>query len=119
MRGVEIHHDGDLPARTGLGSSSSFTVGLLNALYALKGQIVTKERLAREAIFVEQDMIKENVGCQDQTLAAYGGFNLIEFGGTNHLRVRTRDPSGGEIKSSAGAFDAFFYGVFPYGFSDR
>jgi len=87
-KGVEIHHDGDLPARTGLGSSSSFTVGLLNGLYALKGQMVTKERLAREAILVEQDMIKENVGCQDQTLAAYGGFNLIEFGGTNHLRVQ-------------------------------
>ena len=86
--GVEIHHDGDLPARTGLGSSSSFTVGLLNGLYALKGHMVTKERLAREAIRVEQDMIKENVGCQDQTLAAYGGFNLIEFGGTNHLRVQ-------------------------------
>ena len=86
--GVEIHHDGDLPARTGLGSSSSFTVGLLNGLYALKGQTVTKERLAREAIHVEQDMIKENVGCQDQILATYGGFNLIEFGGTNHLRVQ-------------------------------
>jgi D-glycero-alpha-D-manno-heptose-7-phosphate kinase len=86
--GVEIHHDGDLPAHTGLGSSSSFTVGLLNGLYALKGQTVTKERLAREAIHVEQDIIKENVGCQDQTLAAYGGFNLIEFGDTNHLRVQ-------------------------------
>ncbi len=86
--GVEIHHDGDLPARTGLGSSSSFTVGLLNGLYALKGQMVTKEQLAREAILVEQSMINENVGCQDQTLAAYGGFNLIEFGGTNHLRVQ-------------------------------
>jgi D-glycero-alpha-D-manno-heptose-7-phosphate kinase len=86
--GVEIHHDGDLPARTGLGSSSSFTVGLLNGLYALKGHMVTKEKLAREAIHVEQDMIKENVGCQDQILAAYGGFNLIEFGGTNHLRVQ-------------------------------
>ena len=86
--GVEIHHDGDLPARTGLGSSSSFTVGLLNGLYALKGQMVTKEKLALEAIHVEQEMIKENVGCQDQMLAAHGGFNLIEFGGTNHLRVQ-------------------------------
>lgn len=86
--GIEIHHDGDLPARTGLGSSSSFTVGLLNSLYALKGQIVTKERLAKEAIHVEQDMIKENVGCQDQMLAAYGGLNYIEFGGTHHLRVQ-------------------------------
>jgi D-glycero-alpha-D-manno-heptose-7-phosphate kinase len=86
--GVEIHHDGDLPARTGLGSSSSFTVGLLNSLHALKGKMVAKETLAREAIHVEQDMIKENIGCQDQMLAAYGGFNLIEFGGTNHLRVQ-------------------------------
>ncbi len=87
--GVEIHHDGDLPARTGLGSSSAFTVGLLNALYALKGTMPTKERLAREAIHVEQQMCHENVGCQDQTLAAYGGFNFIEFGGDNHLQVRS------------------------------
>ena len=86
--GIEIHHDGDLPARTGLGSSSAFTVGLLNSLYALKGKMTTKEQLAREAIHIEQDMIKENVGCQDQTLAAYGGFNYIEFGGSNHLLVR-------------------------------
>ncbi|MDP8265790.1 MAG: kinase [Candidatus Aceula meridiana] len=85
--GLEIHHDGDLPARTGLGSSSSFTVGLLNALYALKGEMLTKERLTQEAIYVEQNMCKENVGCQDQALAAHGGFNYIEFGGANHLRV--------------------------------
>ena len=88
QEGLEIHHDGDLPARTGLGSSSSFTVGLLNSLYALKGRMVTKEQLAHEAIHVEQNMIKENVGCQDQTQAAYGGLNLIEFGGINHLRVQ-------------------------------
>ncbi|MEI7999388.1 MAG: kinase [Candidatus Omnitrophota bacterium] len=86
--GIEIHHDGDLPARTGLGSSSSFTVGLLHCFYALKGQMVSKEQLAKEAIYVEQEMIKESVGCQDQTLAAYGGLNYIEFGGTNHLRVQ-------------------------------
>ncbi len=86
--GLEIHHDGDLPARTGLGSSSSFTVGLLNSLYALKGQIISKERLAKEAIKIEQELIKENVGCQDQMLAAHGGFNYIEFGGINHLRIQ-------------------------------
>lgn len=86
--GVEIHHDGDLPARTGLGSSSSFTVGLLHAAYAMKGVMPTKDRLAREAIHVEQDMCKENVGCQDQMLAAHGGLNFIEFGGRNHLQVR-------------------------------
>jgi len=86
--GIEIHHDGDLPARTGLGSSSAFTVGLLNSLYALKGIIPTKEKLAREAIHIEQDMIKENVGCQDQMAAAYGGLNYMEFGGSSHLSVR-------------------------------
>jgi D-glycero-alpha-D-manno-heptose-7-phosphate kinase len=87
-KGVEIHHDGDLPARTGLGSSSAFTVGLLNSLYALKGTIPTKEKLAKEAIFIEQKKCFENVGCQDQMLAAYGGFNFIEFGGQDHLQVR-------------------------------
>jgi len=86
--GVEIHHDGDLPARTGLGSSSAFTVGLLNSFYALKGKMVSKEQLAREAIFIEQEMCKDVVGCQDQVLAAHGGFNFIEFGGTSHLQVR-------------------------------
>jgi len=87
-KGVEIHHDGDLPARTGLGSSSSFTVGLLHALYALKGVMPSKVQLAKDAIYIEQEMIKENVGCQDQALAATGGFNKIEFGGSNHLNVR-------------------------------
>jgi D-glycero-alpha-D-manno-heptose-7-phosphate kinase len=86
--GVEIHHDGDLPARTGLGSSSSFTVGLLHSAYAMKGVMPTKERLAKEAIYIEQEMCKENVGCQDQILAAYGGLNMVEFGGRNHLQVR-------------------------------
>ena len=81
--GVEIHHDGDLPARTGLGSSSSFTVGLLHAIYALKGIMPSKEQLAREAIHIEQELCKENVGCQDQILASLGGFNKIDFSGNN------------------------------------
>lgn len=86
--GVEIHHDADLPARTGLGSSSAFTVGLLNALYALKGKMVTKRQLALEAIQIEQDIIKENVGSQDQTTAAFGGLNKIEFGGDQDIQVQ-------------------------------
>ena len=77
--GVEIHHDGDLPARTGLGSSSAFTVGLLHALYALKGEMKPKFSLASEAIHIEQDIIKENVGSQDQVEVAFGGFNKISF----------------------------------------
>ncbi|MCX7816383.1 MAG: GHMP kinase [Syntrophales bacterium] len=79
QRGIEIHHDGDLPARSGIGSSSSFTVGLLHALYALKGRMVDKETLARESIHIEQNILKETVGSQDQIMAAYGGFNHITF----------------------------------------
>lgn len=77
--GLEIHHDGDLPARSGLGSSSSFTVGLLNALYAFRGRHISKAELAREAIRIEQDVIRENVGSQDQIWAAYGGLNRVDF----------------------------------------
>jgi D-glycero-alpha-D-manno-heptose-7-phosphate kinase len=77
--GLEIHHDADLPARSGLGSSSSFTVGLLNALAAMNNRMVSNRELAREAIRIEQDVLKENVGCQDQVWAAYGGFNRIDF----------------------------------------
>jgi D-glycero-alpha-D-manno-heptose-7-phosphate kinase len=77
--GLEIHHDADLPARSGLGSSSSFTVGLLNALYALDSRMISKRDLGREAIRIEQDVLKEDVGSQDQVWAAYGGFNRIDF----------------------------------------
>ena len=77
--GLEIHHDADLPARSGLGSSSSFTVGLLNAVHAMRGRMVTKSELGREAIRIEQDVLKESVGCQDQIWAAYGGLNKIDF----------------------------------------
>jgi len=85
--GVEIHHDGDLPARTGLGSSSAFTVGLLNALNGLKGNIISKMELAKKAVYIEQEILKENVGSQDQICAAYGGFNLIEFSGNNRFKI--------------------------------
>jgi D-glycero-alpha-D-manno-heptose-7-phosphate kinase len=77
--GLELHHDSDIPARSGMGSSSSFMVGLLHALHTLGGQHVDKTTLATEAIHIEQEMIKENVGCQDQVMAAFGGFNHILF----------------------------------------
>ena len=76
---LEMQHNADLPAMTGLGSSSSFTVGLLNALHVLCGDVATKQKLAEEAIYVEQERNKENVGSQDQTAAAFGGLNKIEF----------------------------------------
>ncbi|MHC4742384.1 MAG: GHMP family kinase ATP-binding protein, partial [Planctomycetota bacterium] len=85
--GVEIHHDGDLPAKTGLGSSSSFTVGLLYSLYALKGLMPTNMRLAKEAIYIERDVLNEHVGSQDQILAACGGFKKISFRGDDNFRL--------------------------------
>jgi D-glycero-alpha-D-manno-heptose-7-phosphate kinase len=90
--GMEIHHVADLPARTGLGTSSAFTVGLLLALYALKNQMRSKDALATDAIHVEQNLIGEAVGSQDQVSAAYGGFNRINFqqdGGIEVNRVLT------------------------------
>lgn len=85
--GLEIHHDADIPAKSGLGSSSSFTVGLLHALYAIEGKMVTKKRLALEAIRIEQEMIKENVGSQDQVAVAFGGLSKIEFSGNHNIEV--------------------------------
>jgi len=86
--GVEIHHDGDLPSRAGLGSSSSFTVGMLNAINALQGKMVSKEELARDAIHVEQNLLKENVGVQDQIAVAYGGLNRIDIFPDDSFSVR-------------------------------
>lgn len=87
-RGMEIHHVGDLPARSGMGSSSTFTVGLLHALHGLCGRMPSKYELAREAIYVEQEILKETVGSQDQVLAAYGGFNHIDFLPNGEISVR-------------------------------
>ena len=85
--GVEITYNADLPARSGLGSSSSFTVGLLNALNALRGRMISKKDLASEAIRVEQDLIRDAVGSQDQIWAAYGGFNHIVFHADSSFEV--------------------------------
>ena len=87
--GIEVVHNADLPAQSGLGSSSTFTVGLLNALYGLKSYMPTKKELALNAIHIEQNMIKEAVGSQDQTSAAFGGLNRINFyGGQNEIEVQ-------------------------------
>ena len=77
--GIVINHDGDLPARSGMGSSSAFTVGLLNALHQLRGETISPIRLSEEATRVEQDMVKDNVGNQDQIACAVGGLNRIDF----------------------------------------
>jgi D-glycero-alpha-D-manno-heptose-7-phosphate kinase len=78
-RDIELHAMADLPAFTGLGSSSTFTVCLLHALHTFKGEFLRPQELATEAIYVERHILKENVGCQDQVLAAFGGFSLVEF----------------------------------------
>ena len=85
--GIEIHHIADLPARSGLGTSSAFTVGLLLGLYALKNQMRDKRALAAEAIHVEQELLREAVGAQDQVSAAYGGFNRINFDTDGSIEV--------------------------------
>lgn len=77
--GLEIHHDADLPARSGMGSSSAFAVGLAHAISALEGHMMTKKALAEVAIHVERDLIPEAGGWQDQIWAAYGGLNRIDF----------------------------------------
>lgn len=86
-RNVEIHYLGDLPARTGLGSSSSFTVGLLHALHALKGEMVSRQQLAEEAVYVEQEIIKERVGVQDQYTCAHGGLVNLRFSQDGYIKV--------------------------------
>jgi len=77
--GLEIHHQGDLPARSGIGSSSTFAVGLIRALTEMRGQPLSKKEIALKALELEQQVLKENVGSQDQIAATYGGLNLIKF----------------------------------------
>lgn len=85
--GLEIHHQGDLPARSGIGSSSSFSVGLIKALIGLRSQMIGKHELALKAIDLEQNVLQEPVGSQDQVAAAYGGFNVIRFMRTGDVMV--------------------------------
>lgn len=85
--GLEIHHQGDLPARSGMGSSSSFVVGLIRALTALQGRDIGKPELALKAIELEQSMLKEHVGSQDQVATTYGGLNVINFLKTGEISV--------------------------------
>lgn len=86
-KSLEIVHSADLPALSGLGSSSTFTVSLLHALHTMKNENVTKKQLAMEAIHVERNLIKEKVGSQDQTAAAFGGLNHIVFESNGNLKI--------------------------------
>src|SRR5712691_9786654 len=110
-RGVEIHHDGDLPARSGIGSSSAFTVGLLHALYALQGRMVSKSQLAMESIHVEQELLKETVGSQDQVSAAYGGLNVIRFHQNGEITVSPIITTPERIRQLTSHLSLFYTGI--------
>jgi D-glycero-alpha-D-manno-heptose-7-phosphate kinase len=109
--GLELHYDGDLPGRSGIGSSSAFTVGLLNALYAYQGQMISPHRLAMESIHIEQDIIKETVGSQDQTNAAYGGLNKIQFKQDGAINVDPITISCERLKSLDENLMLFYTGI--------
>ena len=109
--GLEVHHDGDLPARSGLGSSSSFTVGLVNSLNALKGQMSSKRQLAESAIDIEQNVIGEAVGSQDQIWAAFGGLNRIEFLQDGSFDVQPVLVSAGRRRRLTNSMMLFFTGL--------
>ena len=92
-KGIELHHFGDLPARSGMGSSSSFAVGLINSIYQLKKLKINKKKLAQEAIKFEQKILKEPVGIQDQIAASYGGFNITKISNSGSFNVKKIDIS--------------------------
>ena len=79
LNGIDINSIADIPSGTGLGSSSSFTVGLLHCLYAYSNKFVSSERIAREACEIEIEILNEPIGKQDQYAASYGGLNIITF----------------------------------------
>jgi len=106
----EISHNADLPARSGLGSSSAFTVGLLNALYAIRGQIVENTRLADEAIHIERNLNKEAVGYQDQIIASHGGFNKIVFNKNQSYTVKPIVIARSRLQDLEGNLMLFFTG---------
>lgn len=109
--GLEIHHDADLPARSGLGSSSAFTVGLLNALHALKGRMINKQQIAKESIHLEQDILRETVGSQDQVLASYGGFNHVTFHPDGEITLKPVTLSSRRIKDLENHLMLFYTGI--------
>lgn len=109
--GFEITHNADLPSRTGLGSSSSFTVGLLHALHGVSGKTVSKDSLAEQAIHIEQNVIGEHVGSQDQVSAAIGGFNLISFDARVDFSVQSMEVSEHRLQELQRHLLLFYSGI--------
>jgi D-glycero-alpha-D-manno-heptose-7-phosphate kinase len=110
-RGLELHHDGDLPARSGMGTSSAFTVGLLHALHALRGGKPTKMQLARESIHIEQDILRETVGSQDQVMAAYGGLRHVTFSADGKMTAEPLGLPAGRVVELQSHLALFYSGI--------
>ena len=108
---LEVNLASDLPSFSGLGSSSSFTVGLIKGLHALRGRCIGNEQLAREAIHVERDVLAETVGLQDQVFAAYGGFNLVRFHGRSSFNVERIALAEARMAALNGSLMLFFTGL--------
>lgn len=111
VHNIEIHHEGDLPSRSGLGSSSSFTVGLLNSLYKLTNLETDHESLAKMAIYVEQTLLKENVGVQDQIAVAHGGLNRIDIAQDASYKVTPVDISTERVGQLQDSLMLFYTGT--------
>lgn len=111
IKDVEISLTSDLPSFSGLGSSSAFTVGLINALNAYKGKHIGQNSLAKSAIHMERETLKESVGCQDQIFSAFGGFNLIEFKPHNEFTVNRVSLSGPRMEEFNESLLMFFTGI--------
>lgn len=109
--GVEIFHHGDLPVKSGIGSSSTYTVGLLNALNALGGNMSSKKNLACEAVHIEREIIQDNVGVQDQIAAAYGGLNKITIHKDGHFEVQPIIIQPDRLQDLQNHFLLFYTGV--------
>ena len=108
--GLEIHTDGDLPARSGLGSSSSFSAALILALYRLKGKHISLNQLTKETINFEQEILKENVGIQDQIQTCNGGFNLLSINKKGNYRILRLDINSPLVKSISNNMVLLFTG---------
>jgi D-glycero-alpha-D-manno-heptose-7-phosphate kinase len=109
--GVELHHQGDLPARSGIGSSSAFAVGLINVLHAMRGKSIDNAKLAHAAIDLEQNKLKETVGCQDQVASAFGGLNVIQFNKDGSIGVEPLDLTDGQRQAFEQNLMVFYTGT--------
>lgn len=108
---IEVNLASDLPAFSGLGSSSSFTVGLIKGLNAFTGKYLNQKELAKQAIYIEREILKEAVGIQDQIFASYGGFNIINFSSKSDFSVERIALSSGRLEELDSNLMLFFTGL--------